>query len=164
MNLKNISRDSFWIKSMAQADRIGFSTDNVNITFNSSGTVNAVSEGIVTVGNSSGSNKRGVGIMMDPPTEEIVPYRVKVRTGEAAQLAIGYAPVTPSGTDDLITEPLVIKFSGYLDEIFMIPYNSSYPGRALVFAIIAEAQTLYYCGMSVQKLDVVPNQFGLAVP
>jgi hypothetical protein len=167
MNLKNISRDAFW-HGKIDGNYVTFSSAGNNL-YNSSGTVNTDVGTVYASGASVASGKSAVGINISPPLDEPVPYRVKlyVPTNDDIFLVIGNNEGTLTGSDDTFTNSKLIHVVGELDEIFMIsPLASTDSGYSdpLVFAIQTSSVSIYNCALSVQKLDVSPPQFGLAVP
>lgn len=166
MNLKNIARDSYWMTSLKSADSIAWTTTSGNMA--TSGTVNADVASVQTSGSSGGSGIFGVGVLMDPPESEYVPYRVKayMPTVDHMLLQMGYAPATPTG-DDVVAEVKYFHLVGELDEIIMFPpleTTDTYYGRALMIGLASSSVVSSLCHLSVQKLDVSPPQFGVAVP
>jgi hypothetical protein len=163
MNLKNIGRDSFFVDSLLSADKITWTTTSGNVA--NSGTVNQTHASVFSTGTSGAGGTFGVGCLMAQPLEERVPYRVKayVPTNDNVYLGIGYAPATPTG-DDTPQGQTYIHLIGEIDEIFMIDYNATYASRALMFSINSGAVAISNVAMSVQKLDVSPPQFGMAIP
>lgn len=68
----------------------------------------------------------GLGLFISPPTVDNVPYRVKANVfsaGPEVYLFYGYAPASPTGTDDLITNVTAYALSGTLefDDCILVP-------------------------------------------
>jgi hypothetical protein len=169
MNLKNISRDSFWTGKLDDYIQSWSSHATNQHRYSSDGAVYQDVGTVKSNGGSIASGFSGIGVQMDQPLQEHVPYRVKVYvpTDDDVYLGIGYADASPTGTDDTINSPNYYHLIGELDEIFMINNQESgdtYDGRSLVFGIFTANTQIYYAHLSVQKLDVVPPQFGIAVP
>jgi hypothetical protein len=168
MNLKNISRDAFWLPSIKYADSINWSTNTVGLV-NSDGVAHSDIAAVIA-GNAAGSTgTQGIGVFMDPPKNEYVPYRVKAHVDASAgiHLMIGYAPASITGNDDALAQYHFIPFEYEMDEIFMLPALASgdtYYNRPICFGIATQGATTSRCFLSVQKLDVVPPQFSVSVP
>ena len=174
MSIVNIDRDGFW-STLHAADEIAFSTEGLisagSIKLNSDGTVydeygtaRADHDTVPTV---TAANWRAVGCLMTPPQDETVPYRVKVNansTNFVAHLGIGYAPASPTGSDDVISDVAVFHVQNELDGLFMIPAldsgHADY-GKALAFCYIITYNTGAYGvgGISVQRLGTAPPPF-----
>jgi hypothetical protein len=163
MNLKNISRDAYWFGPVNKT-AVAWSSAG-GALYNSDGSVYTDTASVMASGASVASGKSAVGVNMSPPIDDKVPYRVKlyVPTNDDIFLVIGRNTGTLTGTDDTITNIQGFHVIGELDEIFMIdPISGS--NDPLVFAIQTNNVAVYTCGLSVQKLDVSPPQFALAVP
>jgi hypothetical protein len=163
MNLKNISRDAYWYGAVNKT-AISWSSAG-GALYNSDGTTHEDKASVISSGASVASGKSAVGVNISPPTEETVPYRVKlyVPTNDDIFLIIGRNSGSLTGSDDTITNIQGLHVIGELDEIFMIdPISGN--NDPLVFGIQTNNVAVYTCGLSVQKLDVSPPQFAVAVP
>lgn len=163
MNLKNISRDAFWINALETTSKINFSTTTQEIATN--GTVNQVVGSVASADVSGTGGNYGVGVLMDSNDEERTPYRVKayVPTNDNVYIIVGYAPASPTGSD-IPEQPWMMHMVGEFDEIIMLPATTTYAGRAIMFGIKTELVAIQHAVLSVQKLDVSPPQFAIAVP
>jgi hypothetical protein len=163
MNLKNISRDAFWINDLTTY--IAWSTTSGNVK--SDGSVHSDVANVFANATSGSSGNFGVGVLMDPCKDDRVPYRVKayVPTNDNVYLLVGYAPASPTG-DDAPAQLKLFHLIGEFDEIIMLPSQDggSYEDRAVMFAIWTGNVAISNVALSVQKLDVSPPQFSLAVP
>jgi hypothetical protein len=163
MNLKNISRDSFWVEDTD--GKIAWSTTSGNVK--SSGVVNSSVASVYSSGTSGASGNFSVGVLIEGTKSERIPYRVKayVPTNDVVYLLIGYAPASPTG-DDAPSTPLLHQLVGEIDEVFMMPAQDggSFEDRAIIFGIYTGSVAIFNVSLSVQKLDVSPPSFGLAVP
>jgi hypothetical protein len=163
MNLKNIARDSFWVKSLVTS--VAWSTTSGNV--GTDGTVYSDIASAFSSGTSGAGGSFGMGVLMDGTINDNVPYRVKayVPTDDNVYLLIGYAPASPTG-DDTPAEYRLIHLIGEMDDIFIMPaqYGGSYEDRAIIFAVYSASVAIGQCAISVQKLDVAPPQFSIAVP
>ena len=105
------------------------------ITMNSSGVVNQTTGAAHGVGNFQSGNGynqwRGAGVLMSQPVVDDTPYRVKAYLGaekSSMYIFVGYAPLAPTGTNDLITKVVAFQVIGYgvndkgiFDEVFLLP-------------------------------------------
>lgn len=166
MNLKNIARDSTFLVSMLESTHLAFSTVDQEVTTDGNvydDVAFAMSNNASTTGILS-----GIGVNMSSGVNgEYIPYRVKayVPTSDNIFLRIGYAPATITGSDTA-SEKNYFHLIGEVDDIFMLKGNNvgdTYYNRAIQFGIIAQNLTITDCSISVQKLDVSPPQFGMAV-
>ena len=177
--LTNLDRDCFHT-TLKDTDELSFSTQSLisggSVLLNSTGSVNDVFGSArsdhTTIPAVTAGNWRAIGVLMEEPLQDRVPYRVKLYTNSASgivHLGIGYAPSSPTGSDDTI-DP-VAQFSvtnNYLDEIFLIPALDSGDGdygKALAFCGMITYNTADYCqvSLSVQKLDVGFPQYNRAI-
>jgi hypothetical protein len=153
MSLSNIDRDAFIIQSLLLSRRVTFSSANNN--YNSDGVVYTEYASMESSANSSAAGC--IGVNMRAPVAEFVPFRVKARMVGESRLMIGYGPSTITGTNDAISEQLFVKFTDYLDEIYMVPYEASI-SEQLVFALGATASG-QGGQISVQNLGVAPMSY-----
>jgi hypothetical protein len=163
MNLKNISRDGFWLKDLTSF--ITWTTTNGNVA--TDGTVYSDIASAFANTTSGASGSFGVGVLMEPCKEDHVPFRVKayVPTNDNVYLLVGYAPSSPTGDDTPATLKL-FHLIGEFDDILMLPPQDggSYEDRAIMFAIWTGNVAIHNVALSVQKLDVTPPQMSIAVP
>ena len=115
-------------------------------------------------------------VYIDPPVGDRVPYRVKAHASGADSavsfmIAVGYAPASITGTDDIISEPLYLPFHKSIDQLIVVEEEESgdtYEGRALCFAVIAQADNAgigdyIRAHISVQNMAVKPPTMQNAV-
>jgi hypothetical protein len=164
MNLKNISRDSYWIDDVSSVK--AWSTSGLGYT-NSDGVVHDEVASIKSNGPSTALNM--VGIFMNYNDSDNCPYRVKayVPVTDNLYLFVGYGPASITGTNDLIPEYRQFHLIGEMDEIFMMPKlesSDTYYQRPVFFGIHTDTGSQVHVNLSVQKLDVSPPQFAMAVP
>ena len=110
---------------------------------------------------------------MSQPFKDRTAYRVKAYAKTLMPttnfaLAIGYAPASITGTDDVITPCTIYPFGYVIDDVIQIPAlpdGDPLEDRALGFAILCGEATgqLVYGSISVQKLSVRPPTMALSV-
>ena len=174
-NLVNLDRDGFFT-TLKTADELSWSTgvavgDTINC--NSSGTVNAIygsarSDKSVAPSITAGQWE-AIGVLMEPPKDDMVPYRLKAYTNTAynvLEIGIGYAPSSPTGSDDAITPLAVFPMThNCFDEIFMIPALDSGDGdygKAICFlgaVTFNTGSTPANFALSVQRLATAPPPY-----
>jgi hypothetical protein len=176
----NITRDGLWC-TLVDADEIAWSTElaispNGHLNVNGDGSVHddvlRVRPQRGAVPSITAANWRAVGGMLPAPENEPAAYRVKTAMNHVNQvlhLGIGYAPASPTGSDDLVEELAVFPLLHNENNLFMIePLDSSHAlyGRALYFALIISSNTSYFTfgGMSVQRLSTRAPQYAKSIP
>jgi hypothetical protein len=116
---------------------------------------------------------KGIGCYITQPGQDMTPYRVKAYAKSLStltnfMLGVGYAPLSITGTDDVITPCTLIPFGYAIDEVIMVPSlpdGDPLEDRALAFGILlGEASgQLVYAHLSVQRLSVAPPQYARSV-
>lgn len=133
---------------------------------------NAVSG--VTIG---ADKESAIGVLMDPPSVDRVPYRIKAsveipNVGDPKTfICIGYAPASPTGSGDVITGARYIHFTEDFDDLVIVEpekEGETYYGRALVIALLLRAENAFtdkkvVARLSVQSLAVKPPTMQNAV-
>lgn len=158
MSLTNISRDSFVIGSMLSSSALAWSTSSGSM--NSDAVVHSVHNSAKTTAASTVASN--IGVLMKPPTEELVPYRVKAYINQDdVRIILGYVTAI-TGTNDSINDQNYFYFNRKFDEIIMVPYESSRDGQALGFALTSVAAGARGF-ISVQNLSVSPPPFSMGV-
>lgn len=169
-HLHNLQRDQFHsdfaVQNLAYSTSSGLGTI---INGNSDGTVykdakTARATGLAT--NVAG-NWSSIGILMEPPAEESIPYRVKAYVNTSGPkewfVVAGEGPVSPTGTDDVINPVLSfpVGVDGKFDEVLLVPKsnNAVYIG----IAVGESAGLRSTASISVQRLSVASPQFSSAV-
>lgn len=154
-------------------------TDALNIMADPS-VYDDVAEAVVAPGSQltiSANSKKAMGCYIYQPVADRVPYRIKAHMALAASgfrlaIAIGYAPASPTGSDDAISSARYIPFTGEFDDLILVPAQGSgdtYFGRALAVAIVwitsgTGITTAYFDGhLSVQRLATKPPTMHNAV-
>ena len=182
---KNISRDATWIEPKT-ADDLTWPTqtaqNSATVTVNAKTAVhtdkaNATCRAAMTV---SSQFLECIGVYMQAPVGDNVPYRVKadlVVVGQSGTfnnqaVVVGYGPASPTGTNDTIDEPYFITFDQQrFDDLIIVPaLDSGDPnyGRPLfvgVAHLAGQAVSGLYCfaHVSVQNLGVKPPTMQNAV-
>ena len=177
MSIVNLKRDGFWT-TLKSTDEVAVATERqVNTeTLYMSGDATVYDEFISarfqhTVAPTISANHfTSIGGYIRQPESETVPYRVKACANPTYQICavgIGYAPATPTGTDDEIDPVAIFPFEDCFDELFMIPAldsGDSLYGRSLAFALICYYSAGFLSGgISVQRLATAPPQFSQSV-
>lgn len=181
---KNIQRDGTYLNP--QNARIGasISADITAPTGNSTGSVN-VDVGFVQYNygapiSLTAGQVASFGVLMKPPEKDRHPYRIKIHAGitdgsvldenPEIGLVIGYAPATPTGTDDAIESAAYFPIAGnQFDELFIIEdldILDPLLDRALYFGIVVVGPVTagnLYAHLSVQNLGVKPPTMQNAV-
>ncbi len=112
-----------------------------------------------------------LGILMRPPGSELTPYRVKCY-GQGSDplfrfsLVIGYAEGTITGTDDVITFPMLYSFEKQLDELFLLEPAGTTGTSPIFFGIAIQGivtAAVLQVQLSVQRLATAPPQFSQSV-
>lgn len=87
-----------------------------------------------------------VGVIMQGPTGDRTPYRVQAYCDIMEEtystykglVIVGWAPSSPTGSDDQIEQARYFPFVGKFDELLIIePHETTYANRALYFAVAA---------------------------
>lgn len=175
MSVINIARDAIWTE-LKDASDLSWSADvalGSSFQMSSDGVVydvtafaktkNIVS---VTVG------YRSIGVLMKQPSVDTQPFRIKACTNAGATICgigIGYAPASPTGSNDVITPFVYIPSDGQFDEVVMVPAlpkGDALEDRAIAVAVLmnfASAGADTYAHLSVQRLGVKPPMFAKAI-
>lgn len=167
MNLKNIARDGYWMGTIKET-AIGWATNTGGLA-NSDGTVKDEIGSVFSTGVSPATGNSSIGMFFAAPLVDVVPFRVKayVPTNDNIYLMIGRAPATITGTDDTISHINRFHLVGEMDEILMIEPLAVGDGdreTPIFIGIQTEAVSVQNIRLSVQRLDVAPPQFSIAVP
>lgn len=180
---KNIQRDAQFIFPDATRD-IGWSAD-WPVT-NPTGRANSdalVQEDFATVHSAhntaiaiAANNTQGVGVNIRQPIGDRTAYRIKARAQNSqgsfmcTSLCIGYALATPTGTNDIIDQPIFLPFDKNFDDLVIIEALSdgdTFYGRALTVAIVIHGGLgfTHYINahLSVQNLGIKPPTMQYAV-
>lgn len=174
----NLLRDQLHVDP--GANQPGFSSQNAagsTIKMNSSGIVNQTFGSVSLaagsfIATSSASSWRGVGLLMSQPIIDATPYRVKARIlvhNAYCWVFCGYAPASPTGTDDTITGvvawPLGVSESSIFDDIILFPAVPAQSALPLAFGIAAagtgNANARY--NLSVQNVAKTAPQFAASM-
>lgn len=181
---KNIQRDCTFAQPLTSG-LLDFATESTlnqpTCLMNSSGSTNVdfascQSDHTATY-SLTAANKRALGVLMQPPVADRVPYRIKASAinpyvATKFAIVIGYAPASPSGSDDSIDEPVYIPFTEVFDDTVIVETLDSGDGnygRALAIgvAMIADATGLttdpVLVHLSVQNLSVKPPTMAQAI-
>lgn len=180
MNITNLQRDSIHTELLS-ANQKAWSAESLiagdSFLMNSSGVVNQVTGQVQSSHNSkytiSADSIRGVGVFMQPPSkEDATPYRViaqasSITSGLLFAIAVGFAPASITGSDDIIKEPSYFPFSGRFDGVIMVPKvpaGDTYIDRPIAIAVVAAdgsaGPTQYIMAhLSAQNLAVAPPAF-----
>lgn len=183
---KNIQRDGLWSKPETALDLAWSTQDNSTATtqrMNSSGSVvmdkgNAHAE-YQTVLAITTDYRRSIGVLIQQPEKDNHPYRVLAsgningfdKNLNGFAIMVGYAPLSPTGSDDVIEDPYFIPFAEEFDGLIQVPHlvaGDTYFGRALAIGLVAIAgETVsaahIYGQISVQNLGVKPPTMQNAV-
>lgn len=120
MSIVNLFRDQIHIEGALNGPE--FSTPRTitqEILMNSSGIVNetkgACNRAYVLPGNMNATHWTGVGVLMSAPIVDATPYRIQagvVSDKAIIHIVIGFAPLAPTGTDDVITSVVNFPIQG----------------------------------------------------
>ena len=183
---KNIQRDGLWTKPDSSEDLSFGASVLVSAApqVNSDGAVHvdyaqAHSIRTATFTTSGVDHCRCMGVLMQPPDGDNTPYRVKASAhiqsladySEWHAIVVGYAPASPTGSNDQVAQSYWIPFKKHFDDLIMVPaLDSGDPnfGRALVIAVAmcpGPAITNYtaQAQLSVQNLGIKPPTMQNAV-
>lgn len=171
-NVVNIQRDSFWT-TLKDTDEVAFSTESLisggSLKVNGDSTVyddkisvRPAHDTVPVV--TAGTSWEAIGGYLSPGYDDNTPYRVKLNMNSVnfvGGIAVGYAPASITGTDDVIDPVAVFHVQNNFDEVLMLPHLESgdtYYGRAICFAFFITYNTGAYGSgaLSVQKLSVKP--------
>lgn len=174
MSIKNISRDGIYTE-LSNSQKVAWSTGNANtvvdflvngptavaIDFNQVSSQSHVNTSI------TGQNKKAIGVFINQPVRDRVPYRVKAYaagpdSGVTFLIGVGYAPASITGSDDIISEPLYLPFNNKFDDLIVVEEEEegdTYYGRPLCFAVVAQSNNagigdFLRAHISVQNLGV----------
>lgn len=181
---KNIQRDCKFAQPLTSGILDWATEDAISLAtcaMNSSGSVNvdfasAQSDHTVVRGVGAG-NKRVLGVLMQEPENDRVPYRIKASALNMYEdskfaIVIGYAPASPTGINDSIDEPVYIPFDREFDETVIVEALDSGDGnfgRALAVGVCYLGDATGYTNdpvlvhLSVQNLSVKPPTMAQAV-
>ena len=184
---KNIQRDCHFVQPLTSG-RVVFSTavaigsPTANMNSSGSASVDFASEQANQDSTKSiATNSLScIGVLMNPPDADRVPYRVKARAiawdvSIRFAIVVGYAPASPSGSDDTIDEVVYLPFpfdGNEFDECLIIEALDSGDGnygRAVAIGIAAinvggSTVNDYLVGhISVQNLSVRPPTMAQAI-
>lgn len=175
---KNIQRDGIFADP--DSAKFTFSTVNAanvgNILLNGPTAVNmdfaSIACDVTDAITVTGSEKCAMGLYINGPIGDRTPYRVKatLKAGGTAPevsnalLAIGFAPSSITGSDDIIVLPVYIPFKEEFDDIIIVESQISgdtFFGRALAIAVVLQPSSTIttksiYATLSVQNLGVKP--------
>ena len=176
MSLTNIHRDCFHLE--LKSAEVSLSSDflfTAPPTVNSTGIVNdgpvasETSDRDVAVTVAANSYK-AMGVLMKPPLVDRTPYRVKARGhgGLVNMLLVGYAPASPTGSNDTLDRWNYQSFGFEYDDIIMLPALESTDamyGRPIFFGVAVPFVSASHIqvDVSVQKLSIAPPQFEMGV-
>ena len=174
MNITNLTRDCIWSafnsKDIANDATIG----GGSLLINSSGLV-SLSTAFVSSSQASVSvaanNFAGIGVAMEGPRTEYVPYRVicKAVTDKSNLLTIWKGTLDAlTGTNDALTQLVPLGRADAFDGIVMVPPLATTDpdyGKPIGFAVAAHQTSgdRVQAALSVQRLSVNPPQFATAV-
>jgi hypothetical protein len=161
-NLVNLQRDQLWFQTSSN-----ISWPSTIGRLNSSGIVN---DNLATYYGSSttSTTQTNLGVMIQQPTGENTPYRVKLYalSSSGVYLRVGYA-TTQTGTNDTIGDSEVIpvpKFgsAAYLDEVINVEATSG--ADPLFFAVYSSGSGIAIdIALSVQRLNVTVPRYSSVV-
>lgn len=126
-------------------DWVVFSDTANQITVDSNGIVN-YDYGYVTANTTSGDTTIGpnqwanLGLLIEPPGKDRIPYRVQASVNSKAAVVLGYAPVTIAAGDIAISLPRYIPFVGTFDGLITVEPADIYAGRALYIGVATAEQ------------------------
>lgn len=178
---RNIRRDAIWTNPRT-SDDVLFGTESLlsdtSPLANSSGQVNArygcVQSDVSSNVSITAARREIIGVLMNAPVADTTPYRIHASssidgssaTVHASSIIIGYAPASPTGTDDIIEDIYRIPFRTIsFDNVVMVPALESgdtYFGRALFIGISIDA-TVAIVNVNVQAHISVQN-LGVGAP
>ena len=133
----------------------------------------------IGVASTSGNSWRASGLLISQPVIDSTPYRVKAYVATAngnGYVFVGYAPASPTGNDDLITNvtafPVTVEAqveAGIFDEVLYIPglpQGDPNFDKPLAFGIAVEAPvgtTIVRYNLSVQNMAKTAPQFAASM-
>lgn len=172
-NIINLQRDQFHIVNLDPSADLAYPAGtaiSTTVPQTSSGTVNQV-RGFAraTPGQAgpSAGNFAGIGVLMEYPTTDETPYRVKAYCGQSeAWVYVGYAPSSPTGSDN-INSAVLLPMNYEFDDVLLLPVlGSAHPffERAIAIGIAIGDQNTGNTEaiISVQKLSVAAPQYASA--
>ena len=185
---KNIQRDGYWVNPKTSSD-IGWSNDTaltstapVANLLTTKQTAKACVQSNATAVTQAIDTQKIIGVLMQEPIADNTPYRIQAGACVVGQshtidnfaIVIGYAPASPTGTNDTIEDPFYIPFRHSFDGMVIVPHLESgdtYFGRALFVGIahqagLAISPTALHikASLSVQRLGTTPPTMNFAVP
>lgn len=177
-NLTNLQRDM--LHTSPETDQRCSFPPGVTIgsnTINNSASDPAVKQSIgyaISLGqttNVSAGQWTGIGCYMTPPEFDAECYRVKAYAEKGVDMYVfwGFAPASPTGTEDLIDEVQAIPMlNGQIDEVirFEPPDQSGqYAGRPVCIGIAAGENATGRIGghITVQRLSTASPQYSSSV-
>jgi hypothetical protein len=160
-SLNNLQRDQFWI----DPSNASVSFPTVSSRLSTDGTVyQDVGYLYVNATSDASATNQMIGVMIQQPSGENTPYRIKAYTSSSqGSWTIGYASTT-TGTNDTVSSQVIIPITSdrVLDEVINI--KSSSGSDPLFFGLATSATSVAYSIMlSVQRLNVAPPRFSSAV-
>jgi hypothetical protein len=180
---KNIQRDGVYVdldvsESVAFSSNLALTSTDLYINGPAAVQVDVArvqaTPNVVT--NVTASNRKAIGCYIQAPIGDRTPYRVKA-FAEGANgysgfgIAVGYAPPSPTGSDDQIVEPVYFPFFKTFDDLIFIEPEAegdTYEDRALCFALVIQGNAsgvadYIFAYLSVQNLGVKPPTMQNAV-
>lgn len=153
--------------------RLKLSAENRLAFANSTGIVNKSFGSQQTVGRSPtvGADQiASLGVWMDPPQEDTVPYRIKAhfQASENVFIVFGYARNGVTGSDDLVARYILLPFDKEFDEVLALPKLDSsdeYYQKPVYFGLCTGLLSNTYAEghISVQKLSEPSRQYSASM-
>ena len=162
-NAKNLQRDMQWIN----IGNNSLTWPTVATAANSDGVVYQDQGNAWCLGTTSGVLNQRVGLWMQQPGAEFVPYRVKIKGRGADDLDafIAYAQGAITGTNDSIDNSRKVKLplvNGEFDEVVCLDGISN--SNPVFFGVTTNStSTEILMAISVQRLNVATPRFNSAV-
>lgn len=160
-NLVNLQRDMRFVMTSGLSVAFPTTTNKLNsdgVVYSDVGTLrfNTVSSSAAT---------QYIGVMMQQPTGEKTPYRVKgyLRGTGTSQWVVGFAD-TQTGTNDTVSNVTNLGAGVIIEVDEIVCMEESSGAIPLFFGFVVGAPSASFSGqMSVQRLNVVPPRFSSIV-
>lgn len=172
-HLANLQRDQYHV-IIEPSVSFGSSTVKNDSLVSSGPATVAIDAGMVysinTTPTFTAGNWGGVGLYIQPPTDDNVPFRVKAHATALRNtfLFVGRGPATPTGTNDNVSKVIALPFDGEIDEIILVrpldPSDPEFNNPLCIGVALAEnAGNDIDVAVSVQKLSKASPTYASSV-
>jgi hypothetical protein len=179
MSIVNVQRD-FMLLDPDQTEltwptNSSITGSTINMNADSNVYDDAASAEITDTATVSGNNIETIGCYIHQPIDDRTPYRIKataqildVRMNETfTYVVVGWAPASPTGTNDAIDQPVFIPFTRKCDELILVPHQESgdtYFGRALAVGVGIAAGSTYGISSKIASATISVQRLGTKPP